>query len=63
MLRQSSNSTSETAEYLSIPEPSVRAAVRYYAEYQAEVDEWIERMQRIAEREEAAWRREQAVLA
>jgi uncharacterized protein (DUF433 family) len=62
-LRQSSNSTSETAEYLAIPEPWVRAAVRYYADYPAEVDEWIERMHRISEREEAAWRREQAVLA
>ena len=62
-LRQSSNSTSETAEYLSIPEPWVRAAVRYYADYQEEVDEWIERMHSIAEREEAAWRREQAILA
>lgn len=62
-LRQSDNSTTETAEYLSIPEPWVRAAVRYYADYRAEVDEWIERMHAIAEREEEAWRREQTVLA
>src|SRR5918992_850511 len=61
-LRQSHNSTSETADYLSIPEPWVRAAVRYYADYQPEVDEWIERMHIVAEREESAWRREQAVL-
>lgn len=62
-LRQSNNSTSETAEYLSLPEPWVRAAVRYYADYQAEVDAWIERAHAIAEREEDAWRREQAILA
>ena len=62
-LRQSNNSTSEAAEYLSVPEPWVRAAVRYYADYQAEIDEWIERTHAIAEREEAAWRREQAILA
>jgi uncharacterized protein (DUF433 family) len=62
-LRQSDNSTSEGAEYLSLPEPWVRAAVRYYADYQAEVDEWIERTHAIAEREEDAWRREQAILA
>jgi uncharacterized protein (DUF433 family) len=62
-LRGSNNSTSEAAEYLSLPEPWVRAAVRYYADYQAEVDEWIERMQAVAQREEDAWRREQAILA
>jgi hypothetical protein len=37
--------------------------VRYYADFQDEVDEWRERMRQIADREEEAWRREQAVLA
>jgi uncharacterized protein (DUF433 family) len=62
-LRESNNSVAATAEYLSISEPYVRAAVRYYADYRDEVDEWRERMHTIAEREEEAWRREQAVLA
>ena len=62
-LRESANSVDATAEYLDIPEQYVRAAVRYYAEFRDEVDEWRERMRTIGEREEEAWRREQAVLA
>jgi uncharacterized protein (DUF433 family) len=62
-LRESDNSVGATAEYLAIPEQHVRAAVRYYADFRDEVDEWRERMRVIAEREEEAWRREQAVLA
>jgi len=41
----------------------VRACVRYYAAHQDEVDGWAVRMRELAEREEEAWRREQAVLA
>ena len=62
-VRNSDNSTEQAADYLSIPEPWVRACVRYYADYREELDEWIERMHAIAEREEDAWRREQAALA
>lgn len=62
-LRHSGNAVDETAEYLGIPEAYVRAAVRYYADYQDEVDALQERMHAIAKREEDAWRREQAVLA
>jgi uncharacterized protein (DUF433 family) len=62
-LRESDNSVEATAEYLGIPEQQVRAAVRYYADFRDEVDEWRERMREIAEREEEAWRREQAILA
>ena len=62
-LRGSANSVDATAEYLDVPEQYVRAAVRYYADFRDEVDEWRERMRAIAEREEEAWRREQAVLA
>lgn len=62
-LRASENSVAETAEYLEVPEPYVRAAVRYYADFQDEVDAWRERAQAIAQREEEAWRREQSVLA
>jgi uncharacterized protein (DUF433 family) len=62
-LRESDNSIPATVEYLDIPEQHLRAAVRYYAEFRDEVDEWRERMRVIAEREEEAWRREQEVLA
>jgi uncharacterized protein (DUF433 family) len=62
-LRESANAIDATAEHLEIPEQHVRAAVRYYADFRDEVDEWRERMRAIAEREEEAWRREQAVLA
>ena len=61
--RESDNSVDTTAEYLGIPEQHVRAAVRYYADFRDEVDEWRERTHAIAEREEEAWRREQAILA
>lgn len=62
-VRASRNSIADAAEYLGIPEAHVRAATAYYAQYQDEVDQWRERMHAIAEREEEAWRREQAVLA
>jgi hypothetical protein len=62
-LRASDNSVEATAEYLDIPEASVRAAVRYYADFQDEVDAWRERVRSIGDREEEAWRRERAILA
>jgi uncharacterized protein (DUF433 family) len=62
-LRESDNSVEATAEYFGIPEQYVRAAVRYYSEFRDEVDEWRERVRAVAEREEEAWRREQAIVA
>jgi len=62
-VKHSSKPTREAAEYLSIPEPWVRACVRYYADFSEEVDEWGERVRAVAEREEDAWRRSQAALA
>jgi uncharacterized protein (DUF433 family) len=62
-LRESDNSVEAAAEYLGIPEQHVRAAVRYYADFRDEIDEWRERTRAIADREEEAWRREQAILA
>ena len=62
-LRESDNSVEAAAEYLRISQPHVRAAVRYYADFREEIDEWRERARAIAEREEEAWRREQAILA
>jgi uncharacterized protein (DUF433 family) len=62
-VRANENSLSEAAEYLDIPERLVRAAWDYYMDYQDEIDEWIERKQRLAEREEERWRRTKAALA
>jgi uncharacterized protein (DUF433 family) len=62
-VKHSGRSTADAAGYLSIPEPWVTACVRYYADHAEEIDEWTERMHALAEREEDAWRRAQAVLA
>lgn len=62
-LRQNANSIEETAEYLDIPAEQVETAVRYYAAYRDEVDEWIAQSRAIAERERELWRRQQEALA
>jgi uncharacterized protein (DUF433 family) len=62
-LRQNENSIEETAEYLDIPAAQVETAVRYYAAYKDEVDEWIEQSRAIAERERELWLRQQEALA
>ena len=40
----------------------VRTALRYYAEYPDEIGDWIRRVDEEADRAEASWRREQALL-
>jgi uncharacterized protein (DUF433 family) len=62
-LRQNASSIEDTADYLDIPAAQVETAVRYYAAYQDEVDEWIEQSRAIAERERELWRRQQDALA
>lgn len=51
------------AAYFRVPESYVRASIRYYAAYKNEVDEWRQREADFAEKQQEAWRREQAVLA
>ncbi len=51
------------AVLLALTESQVRAAVPYYADHRGEVDERIEATQRAADEAEAAWRRQQEVLA
>jgi hypothetical protein len=53
----------DAARWLELTERQVRAAVGYYAEYAEEIDERIRRNDELAERAEAAWQREQEVLA
>jgi len=62
-VRSSGNSADEAAEYLGVPAQKVHAAVRYYASYRDEVDEFAARATAIAERAEAGWRAEQEILA
>jgi predicted transcriptional regulator len=51
------------ADAMSLTEAQVRAAVAYYADHRAEVDERIAANERAAEQGEAAWRRQQEILA
>lgn len=49
-------------ELTELSDRQVRVALRYYAEYRDEIDAWIKREEDIADRAEAAWLREQALL-
>lgn len=51
-----------TAELTGLSPAQVRAAVRYYAEYPREIDDWLRRVDEEADQAEAAWRREQDLL-
>jgi hypothetical protein len=51
------------AEWLGVRPDQVRAAVGYYGQHQREIDDWIRRNDEEAEAAEAAWRREQELLA
>lgn len=51
------------AEWLELSPREARAAVRYYADYGAEIDDWIARAEEEAELAEAAGRRERDALA
>jgi uncharacterized protein (DUF433 family) len=62
-VRQNDNSVDDAAEYLGLPPERVQACLRYYAEFQNEVDDWQARRRAIAEREEANWQRQQEILA
>jgi Ribbon-helix-helix protein, copG family len=53
----------QAADWLELPEASIRAAIRYYVEYSEEIDEWIRRNDEIAERAEAEWLRQREILA
>lgn len=51
-----------TAELAGLTPSQVRTALSYYAEYPGEIDTWIQRVDDVAARAEAAWHREQDVL-
>lgn len=52
-----------TAEWGALTQMQVRTAVRYYADFRAEVDERIAHNAREADRQQAAWERAQDALA
>lgn len=52
-----------TTEVTGLSEAQVRAAVAYYADHRAEVDDRIAANDHAAEEGEAAWRRQQEILA
>jgi uncharacterized protein (DUF433 family) len=62
-IRQNSNSVTAAAEYLESPVERVDAALRYYADYKEEVDEWAERCAAAAELEGERRRRRREALA
>ena len=62
-IRQNNKSVEAAAAYLELPVDRVEACLRYYADYGAEIDEWIDRSRAIAEREEARWQRRGEALA
>jgi uncharacterized protein (DUF433 family) len=61
-IRQHDNSVEESAEYLDVPVAHVEESLRYYADYKREVDEWIRRARRDAERERKLWERRHEAL-
>ncbi len=51
------------AKWGNLTPAQVRTAVRYYAEFRQEVDEWISFNRQEAERQRAAWERAREALA
>lgn len=62
-IRQNDRSVDAAAAYLEIPVEHVRACLRYYADFQEEIDEWVARARAIEAREDENWRRQQELLA
>lgn len=61
-VRQHDGSVEETAEYLDVPVGHIEECLRYYVDYRREVDEWLNRSRRDAERERELWTRRQEAL-
>jgi hypothetical protein len=62
VVKANRGSVPAAARYLERPEERLREAVRYYAAFPDEIDDWLTRNQEAADREEAAARAERAVL-
>ena len=57
-----SDSLADIGERTGLTADQIGAALRYYADYTDEISDWIRRVEEEAERAEARWRREQALL-
>lgn len=51
----------QTSKLMGQPEHVVEVAMRYYAEYRDEIDEWMRRLDEEANRAEDEWRRQQGL--
>jgi len=54
---------SQTAELMALHPQQVRTALGYYADYQAELDDWIRMIDEEAEDAYASWQRQQKLFA
>ena len=61
-VRQTGGSVEATARYLELPVSAMRAAVRYAAAFPGEIEELIARQTAVADREQAATKRERTIL-
>jgi uncharacterized protein (DUF433 family) len=61
-VRQNNNSVEEAADYLQLRLPLVEACVRYYVDYQDEIDAWIARDEEETEAAEISWRKRQEIF-
>jgi uncharacterized protein (DUF433 family) len=59
---QARGSASEAANYLALSPAQVRAAIRYYAAFESEIDDMLSRQAAVAAREEQAAKNEGALL-
>jgi hypothetical protein len=61
--KDNGGSVADTASYLEIDPRLVETAVRYYGAYPDEIDDWVERVQTLNEREESTWRAAQEAIS
>jgi hypothetical protein len=61
--KDNAGSVAHTASYLEIDPRLVETALRYYGAYRDEIDDWIERVHTLNEREESTWRAAQEAIS
>ena len=61
--KDNDGSVADTAGYLEIDPLLVESALRFYGSNREAIDEWIERVHEISEREERAWRAAREALS
>lgn len=52
-----------TVQHTGLSAEQVRIALKYYAEYKDEIDQWIQRADEEADRAETMWQRQQGLVA